>query len=158
MPSRASASADATLTGALGPIGFAVSGSRTDSVSGLADLMPQASVRWNSGVHNWMTYITGNIPIGAYDSARLINLGIGHQALKSSPTPARSAAKGSCRATSKAALANWVKVKNPAAPAAPAATRKADEDWAGTKKHRSRPRCRARREGSERPLPCSTVN
>ena len=78
---RNTVSADATLTGAVGPIGFTVSGSRTDSVSGFADVIPQASLRWNSGVHNWMTYVTGNIPIGAYNQNRLANLGIGHQAI-----------------------------------------------------------------------------
>jgi hypothetical protein len=78
---RNTASVDATLTGALGPIGFAASGGRSDSVSGFGDLIPQASLRWNAGVHNWMTYITGNIPVGAYDPARLANLGIGHGAI-----------------------------------------------------------------------------
>src|SRR6185437_2085305 len=46
-----------------------------------ADLIPQASLRWNSGVHNWMTYVTGDIPVGAYDPMRLANLGIGHGAI-----------------------------------------------------------------------------
>ena len=34
---------------------------------------PIATLRWNAGVHNYMTYITGDIPVGAYDSARLSN-------------------------------------------------------------------------------------
>lgn len=75
---RNKASVDATLTGSLGPIGFEVSGGRTDSVSGFGDPVPQFNVRWNQGVHNWMAYITGNIPIGAYDPKRLANLGLGH--------------------------------------------------------------------------------
>ncbi len=78
---RNTVSVDATLTGALGPIGFTVSGSRTNSVTGFGDLIPQFSLRWNHGVHNWMTYITGDIPVGAYDSTRLANLGIGHGAI-----------------------------------------------------------------------------
>lgn len=72
---------DATLTGALGPIGFTTGGSRTDSVTGLGDLIPQFSMRWNQGVHNFMTYVTGDIPVGAYNSQRLANLGIGHGAI-----------------------------------------------------------------------------
>ena len=28
---------------------------------------------WNNGVHNSMTYMTGDIPVGAYNSARLSN-------------------------------------------------------------------------------------
>jgi hypothetical protein len=76
-------SVDASLTGnlGLGGPGFTVGGSRTDGVNGFADLVPQASLRWNSGVHNWMTYATANIPVGAYDSMRLANLGLGHGAV-----------------------------------------------------------------------------
>jgi hypothetical protein len=78
---RNTVSVDATVTGALGPLGFTVSGGRTDSVSGFGDLIPQFNLRWNYGVHNFMTYITGDIPVGAYDSTRLANLGIGHGAI-----------------------------------------------------------------------------
>jgi hypothetical protein len=53
----------------------------SDSVIGFGDLAPQASLRWNAGVHNVMTYATGNIPVGAYNPARLSNIGIGHSAL-----------------------------------------------------------------------------
>lgn len=52
-----------------------------DSVSGLTDLYPIVSIAWNEGVHNWMTYLTGDIPTGAYESTRLSNLGIGHAAI-----------------------------------------------------------------------------
>jgi hypothetical protein len=77
------ASVDATLNGnlGLGGPGFTVGGSRTDDVTGIGDLVPVASLKWNSGVHNWMTYVTGNIPVGLYDSNSLANLGIGHVAL-----------------------------------------------------------------------------
>jgi hypothetical protein len=40
--------------------------------------LPQFSLRWNAGVHNFMTYVTGDIPVGAYESTRLANIGIGH--------------------------------------------------------------------------------
>lgn len=53
---------------------------RSDSISGGADLYPFASLAWNQGYHNWMAYLTGNIPTGAYNSQRLSNLGIGHGA------------------------------------------------------------------------------
>ena len=39
------------------------------------------TLKWNAGVHNFMTYVTGDIPVGAYSPARLANLGIGHAAL-----------------------------------------------------------------------------
>jgi hypothetical protein len=38
-------------------------------------------LRWNSGVHNWTTYATGNIPVGAYNRVDLANIGIGHGAI-----------------------------------------------------------------------------
>jgi len=53
----------------------------SDTVTGFGDMSPQFSLRWNAGVHNVMTYVTGNIPLGAYNPARLSNLGIGHAAL-----------------------------------------------------------------------------
>ena len=53
----------------------------SDTVTGFGDLSPQFSLRWNAGVHNVMTYMTGNIPVGAYDRARLSNIGIGHGAV-----------------------------------------------------------------------------
>jgi hypothetical protein len=78
---RSQASVDATLTGSLGPFGFSVSGSRDDAVTGFGDLAPMFSLRWNQGVHNFMTYLTGNLTTGRYDPTRLANLGIGHNAI-----------------------------------------------------------------------------
>src|SRR5262249_8457029 len=78
---RASTTVDATLTAALGPIGFTIGGGRTDTAVGNADISPLASLRWNSGVHNWMTYITGDIPVGVYNPSSLANLGLGHSAI-----------------------------------------------------------------------------
>jgi hypothetical protein len=53
-------------------------GEINDARYGVSDLYPQATLRWNSGVNNWMTYAMGDIPLGTYDSSRLANLGIGH--------------------------------------------------------------------------------
>jgi hypothetical protein len=74
------------LSGTLtGPNGGSISFMRSDSFSqaqwGFGDLIPQFSLRWNAGVNNYMTYITGDIPVGAYDSNRLSNVGIGHGAI-----------------------------------------------------------------------------
>ncbi|MCC6887844.1 MAG: transporter [Hyphomicrobiales bacterium] len=60
---------------------FARSDSINSTVWGLGDLFPQFALRWNAGVHNWMTYITGDVPVGAYDSRRIANIGIGHAAI-----------------------------------------------------------------------------
>jgi hypothetical protein len=54
---------------------------RSDATNGSLDLYPIASIAWNEGVHNTMAYVTGDIPVGAYDSKRLANLGIGHAAM-----------------------------------------------------------------------------
>jgi hypothetical protein len=75
---RNSTSIDGTLTG---PLGNTFSGSISDSRGGIADLYPTATIKWNQGVHNFMTYVTGDIPVGTYDSSRLANFGIGHGAI-----------------------------------------------------------------------------
>jgi hypothetical protein len=76
-----------TLAGTLsGPLGGTVPfGPRFDSINsdiiGFADLIPFYTMKWNAGVNNFMTYVTGDIPVGMYDSMRLANLGIGHWAI-----------------------------------------------------------------------------
>lgn len=55
--------------------------SRTDGVTGFGDIFPTVQLFWNNGVHNWMAYLTGDIPVGSYDPDRLSNLGIGHAAI-----------------------------------------------------------------------------
>ncbi len=54
---------------------------RSDSVTGLTDLYPVASLSWTKGNNNWMAYLTGDIPVGSYDPNRLANIGIGHAAV-----------------------------------------------------------------------------
>jgi hypothetical protein len=80
---RAATSIDGTLTTAVGPLVGTRMGSISDSLTSVGDLYPIASLRWNAGVHNFMTYLTGDIPVGAYDPTRLSNLGIGHAAIDS---------------------------------------------------------------------------
>ncbi len=78
---RSSATLDAAAFATLGPFSVFRAASITDSVTGFGDLYPTASLRWNQGVHNFMIYGTGDIPVGAYNSDRLANLGIGHAAI-----------------------------------------------------------------------------
>jgi hypothetical protein len=77
-----SANLAGTLSGTVlgGPSG-AISGSINSSVTGFSDMYPSAALKWNNGVNNYMIYGTGDIPVGAYDSTRLANLGIGHGAV-----------------------------------------------------------------------------
>jgi hypothetical protein len=51
---------------------------RSDSVNGGTDLYPIATLSWSKDNDNWMAYLTGDIPVGAYNSQRLSNIGIGN--------------------------------------------------------------------------------
>lgn len=74
-------SLDGTITAGVGGFSTTRAGSIDSSVTGIGDLYPKAELRWNMGVHNFMTYATGGIPVGAYNSSRLANIGIGHGAI-----------------------------------------------------------------------------
>jgi hypothetical protein len=49
-----------------------------DTVWGFGDVYPQVALAWNAGAHNWRAYLTGDVPVGTYDSARIANIGLGH--------------------------------------------------------------------------------
>jgi len=71
-----------SITGTVtGPLGNTISGRREDSRSGITDMYPTASLKWNHGVHNTMVYTMADVPVGTYDADRLANLGINHWAL-----------------------------------------------------------------------------
>jgi hypothetical protein len=78
---RSAADLNGTLTTGFGPLAVTRMGSIGDSITSVGDLYPQVTLKWNQGVHNLMTYATGDIPVGAYDPNRLANLGIGHGAI-----------------------------------------------------------------------------
>jgi hypothetical protein len=73
LPAYSSASVSAQLG--------SLSHAESQSVTGFGDLYPTAKLFWNSGVSNWMAYVTGDIPVGLYNSANLANIGIGHAAV-----------------------------------------------------------------------------
>lgn len=76
-----SANVNGTLTASLPPFGLVRNESIGNTVTGFGDLYPLASLKWNAGVHNFMTYVTGDIPVGNYSSTSLANLGLGHAAI-----------------------------------------------------------------------------
>jgi hypothetical protein len=76
-----SANVNGTLTASLPPFSLVRTDSIGDTMTGFGDLYPQASLKWNYGVNNFMTYITGDIPVGNYSSTSLANLGLGHGAI-----------------------------------------------------------------------------
>jgi hypothetical protein len=78
---RSAASINGTLTAGFGSFAATRMGGIGDSITSVGDLYPQATLKWNAGVHNFMTYLTGDIPVGEYDPTRLANLGIGHGAI-----------------------------------------------------------------------------
>jgi hypothetical protein len=78
---RQQANIDANITGSLGPIGFATERSVGQSMDAWGDVYVQPTLRWNQGVHNYLVYGMANLPVGAYDATRLVNLGLGHWAV-----------------------------------------------------------------------------
>jgi len=78
---RSIAGLSGTLTESVGRITVTKQGAIEDARDGFSDLYPEAALRWNSGVNNWMIYGMGDIPVGTYDSTRLANFGIGHGAM-----------------------------------------------------------------------------
>jgi len=52
-----------------------------DSKTGGSDLYPIATLYWSDDVHSWMTYVLGDLPVGAYDPQRIANIGLGHFAV-----------------------------------------------------------------------------
>ena len=77
---RNNTSVGATLTG---PLGNQISAERNDARYTVGDLFPTATLKWNFGVHNVMTYVTGAIPLGTYEATRLSNVSLGHGAFDS---------------------------------------------------------------------------
>lgn len=71
-------SVDATLTG---PGGHVLARNESDSTTGGGDLFPQATLRWNRGNHNFMAYTMADVPVGAYQTGRLANIGLNHWAI-----------------------------------------------------------------------------
>lgn len=53
----------------------------SDSKTGGTDLYPIASLYWSKDSDNAMLYLTGSLPVGAYNAQRLSNIGIGHAAI-----------------------------------------------------------------------------
>ena len=70
-----------SLTLASGPFTIMRQGSISQTTTGFGDLYPEAIIRWNSGLNNWMVYGAGDIPVGDYSSTNLANIGIGHGAV-----------------------------------------------------------------------------
>jgi hypothetical protein len=75
---QARVSISATLSG---PSGGAITAGQSDTLNGVGDLYPSASLRWNNGVHNFMVYAMGGVPVGSYSVDRLANLGSNHWAI-----------------------------------------------------------------------------
>lgn len=78
---RSIAGISGTLTESVGGITVTKQGAIEDGRNGFSDLYPEVSLRWNSGVNNWMIYGMGDIPVGTYDHTRLANFSIGHGAM-----------------------------------------------------------------------------
>ena len=80
---RSIAELNGTLTATAGGLTVTRQGTIEDGRDVFSDLYPEATLRWNNGANNWMTYMMGDIPIGTYNSANLANGSIGHSAVDS---------------------------------------------------------------------------
>lgn len=60
---------------------FAQFGTRDEAISGLGDIAPEATLKWSSGVHNFIAYASVNMPAGQFNPNRLPNIGAGHWAV-----------------------------------------------------------------------------
>jgi len=74
-------SLNATATTAVPPLSITKSIALQQDTTGLMDLIPLFTDRWNAGVNNYMVYLTGDIPVGLYSSSNLANIGLGHGAI-----------------------------------------------------------------------------
>jgi len=74
---HSSGTLDATLNAALMGNAGTLSGSRFFSVTSdettFGDLVPSASLQWKQGDNSFMTYVTGNAPVGVYNARSLTN-------------------------------------------------------------------------------------
>jgi len=61
--------------------GARAGGKQSQTLGDGSDLNPFASLNWNTGSDNFMTYLSLNVPVGSYEASRLANLGLGHAAL-----------------------------------------------------------------------------
>ncbi|MEC5398035.1 SphA family protein [Uliginosibacterium sp. H1] len=68
----------ATLSG---PQGNVIGGGTGESLFGVSDFYGLGSLKWNSGVHNFMAYTMVGAPVGSYDANRLVNIGLNHWSL-----------------------------------------------------------------------------
>jgi len=77
-PGRMDASVSATLTG---PGGNSLTSSNGDTMTGIGDIYPLATLKWAVGPNNFMAYLMPSIPAGGYDPNRIAGLGLGHWSL-----------------------------------------------------------------------------
>jgi Putative MetA-pathway of phenol degradation len=61
--------ANGTLVGTADVVAFDASRSISDGHTSQGDLYPQAALRWNKGVDNFLAYIQPGVPVGDYDSS-----------------------------------------------------------------------------------------
>jgi hypothetical protein len=73
---RDTAALNGKLTVSSGGVVSSRQGSISDSLTSVGDLLPEMTLRWNSGVNNWMVYGMGDVPVGNYNAARLANVAL----------------------------------------------------------------------------------
>jgi hypothetical protein len=67
-----------SMASAIGRVQSSIDAIAYDRQQGFDDPLASGVLRWGAGVHNYMVYGQGEIPIGTYDPLRLANFGLGH--------------------------------------------------------------------------------
>ncbi len=81
---RSKAGVNATVSGNLGlGSGFTLGSALSEQIIAFGDLAPLFSLRWNKAANNFMLYLGGSLPVGAYNAKRLANLGTNHNSIDS---------------------------------------------------------------------------
>jgi hypothetical protein len=73
--------AEAVFSRRSGRTSITATSSASEDASGVSDVTPLASLKWQFGSHNVMTYVTGNIPTGYFDPNSLAGISSGYWAL-----------------------------------------------------------------------------
>jgi len=62
----------------IAPSGGSLSGARHQTLVGVSDLYPSATLKWQHGSNNYMIYTMESAPVGSYSVQRITNIGLNH--------------------------------------------------------------------------------
>ena len=63
------------------PNGAVLSAFRSETLTAYGDFSPTLTLKWALGPHNFMGYVTANVPTGYYSPSNIASLGLGRWAI-----------------------------------------------------------------------------